>query len=300
MEVSVVIPAYNQADKLYLTLLSFCHQTRDPASFEVVVVDDGSHDETAERARCFVAPYHLQLVSQPNAGRAAARNLGVAEAAGDIIIFNDADRAASHEFVDAHARRHEAATDLVVVGSILEFYFSNLAARYADLIDDIGHNYREFGRFAREYHYANVVRNMYDSQGATDYHIPWISFLSGNVSLRRSTFCAAGGFDDRFKGWGFEHFELGLRLYNTNCKYIFERDAKNYHFAHARTERFYSSNLRSSLDYFTSKHPVPEVLMLEPFLKGEISLQAYEKLAGGSASLASRTRDTYFRRLGAF
>jgi glycosyltransferase involved in cell wall biosynthesis len=83
--VSAVITAHNGERFLRETLESVFAQDYDP--FEVVFVDDGSSDGTAEIARSF----RLRYVYQENAGLPAARNAGVALAAGDLIAFGDDD-----------------------------------------------------------------------------------------------------------------------------------------------------------------------------------------------------------------
>jgi glycosyltransferase involved in cell wall biosynthesis len=88
VSVSVVIPAYNAETTIDACLAAFTRQTVPPDSFEVIVVDDGSTDAT--RARIATHPM-ARLLTQVNAGPAAARNLGVQHALGEIILFTDAD-----------------------------------------------------------------------------------------------------------------------------------------------------------------------------------------------------------------
>ncbi|MGB2875029.1 MAG: glycosyltransferase [Gaiellaceae bacterium] len=87
MRVSVVIPAYDAEATVGAAISSALSQTyRD---FEIVVVDDGSRDATGLIASAFPEP--VRLVRQENGGVAAARNRGIAEAAGELIAFCDAD-----------------------------------------------------------------------------------------------------------------------------------------------------------------------------------------------------------------
>ncbi|WBU63491.1 glycosyltransferase family 2 protein [Paracoccus aerodenitrificans] len=85
---SVVIPAYNRSDKIGRTLAS-CFAQSDP-DFEVVVVDDGSADDTAEIVEAYTDP-RIRCIRQENAGASAARNRGVAEAQGRYVAFLDSD-----------------------------------------------------------------------------------------------------------------------------------------------------------------------------------------------------------------
>lgn len=86
-DISVVIPAYNAGPFLAEALTSVLEQTLPP--LEVIVVDDGSDDDTAEVARRF-GP-RVVLETQPNRGNGAARNRGVRMSRGAFLAFLDAD-----------------------------------------------------------------------------------------------------------------------------------------------------------------------------------------------------------------
>jgi len=85
--VSVVVPTYNRADCLRDTVASILAQTVPAA--EVIIVDDGSRDHTAQVCREFPPP--VRYLRRENGGSAAARNTGMRAAAGEYIAFLDAD-----------------------------------------------------------------------------------------------------------------------------------------------------------------------------------------------------------------
>jgi glycosyltransferase involved in cell wall biosynthesis len=87
MKISVVIPAYNAEKFLQRSVQSVLEQTEKP--FEIIVVDDGSKDNTAGVAAKFGK--QIQFVTQTNGGPAKARNTGMRMAQGDWIAFLDAD-----------------------------------------------------------------------------------------------------------------------------------------------------------------------------------------------------------------
>ena len=101
--VSVVIPAYDAAETVGGAISSVLSQTYD--DLEVVVVDDGSRDATGAVAAAFEGP--VRVVSQPNAGVAAARNRGLAEAQGELIAFCDADDVLLPRHLEALLAIHE-------------------------------------------------------------------------------------------------------------------------------------------------------------------------------------------------
>jgi glycosyltransferase involved in cell wall biosynthesis len=85
--VSVIIPAYNHRDFIVAAVESVLGQTF--TDFELIVVDDGSPDDTAAVLAPFAA--QLRLIRQANAGQAAARNRGLAAAEGEFVAFLDDD-----------------------------------------------------------------------------------------------------------------------------------------------------------------------------------------------------------------
>src|SRR5580704_10876157 len=87
MRVSVVIPAYNCGPYIAEALDSVLGQSLAPD--EIVVVDDGSTDDTPERVAAYVG--RVRYVRQANERVAAARNRGIAETSGELIAFLDSD-----------------------------------------------------------------------------------------------------------------------------------------------------------------------------------------------------------------
>src|ERR1019366_2789020 len=85
--VSVIIPAYNAGQRIARAIASALAQTRPV--LEIIVVDDGSTDDTAKVASSFGPP--VQVTSKPNGGPASARNLAASLAQGDWLAMLDAD-----------------------------------------------------------------------------------------------------------------------------------------------------------------------------------------------------------------
>lgn len=113
---SVVIPAYNREGTVARAIQSALDQTFPP--FEVLVVDDGSKDGTAQVIASFGPP--VQLVSRPNGGAPAARNSGIQRAKGDWIAFLDSD----DYWLPQHLERMAAA--IQATQGQADFYFANI------------------------------------------------------------------------------------------------------------------------------------------------------------------------------
>lgn len=111
LQVSVIIPACNAAETLTETLDSVALQTRQPD--EIIVVNDGSTDTTAAIAKAH--SLEPKVISTSNQGAAAALNLGISTATGDVLVFLDADDLWLAEKIELQAAllRNEPETGMV-------------------------------------------------------------------------------------------------------------------------------------------------------------------------------------------
>ncbi len=298
---SVIIPTYNQASRLLITLNSLAYQKMDnDESFEVIVVDDGSSDDTANVLDQFKEILPLKTVYQENKGRASARNRGIMASSSEIILFCDSDRPVTNYWVQNHISHHRNNENFVVgVGDIREFFFSNLEERTAALIEAMKQNYTSYHRLSRPFGFWEFLKNTLNEDGKSELSSPWVMTLIGNLSLRKSLLENAGVFDEDFKGWGFEHFELGYRLHNAGATFWYVPDATNYHLAHGRPENFYKEQMQASYDLFRAKYPVPVVDRLLSLMSGEITLGEFHNLAtyDNICSLPDQVQNLRFRPL---
>jgi len=101
---SVIVPVYNGAGTIERCLEALAEQTLPPDRYEVIVVDDGSTDATpriVDQWRAAHPQVQIRLISQQNAGPAAARNHGVAVACAPLLLFTDADCAPTPTWIEA-------------------------------------------------------------------------------------------------------------------------------------------------------------------------------------------------------
>lgn len=91
---SVLVPAYNEERTIEKILSSLVRvQLRDDIQMQIIVIDDGSTDATAEKAAAFAAPFsHIHIIRHPrNTGKGSAIHSGIQHATGELLIVQDAD-----------------------------------------------------------------------------------------------------------------------------------------------------------------------------------------------------------------
>lgn len=191
-EVSVVVPARNAAESLPVLLGSLRAQTLPAERFEVIVVDNGSTDATAQRARGAGAT----VVFEPEPNRSLARNRGVAAAASALLAFTDADCVAGPGWLEALVGC--LAHHPLVAGSI-ELRTGSPPNRVERL--------ESLWRFQQE-------RNVVDDGWAP----------TANLGVRREALDAVGGFDPAFRIGG-EDVDLCRRTARAGYSLAFCPDA---------------------------------------------------------------------------
>jgi len=94
MKCSIIIPNYNQGHFLWRSVNSAIKQTLDPSEYEIIIVDDGSKDNSLLIAQDIIAKnksHNIKLIKKKNGGTASARNAGIVNSVGEYIGFLDAD-----------------------------------------------------------------------------------------------------------------------------------------------------------------------------------------------------------------
>jgi GT2 family glycosyltransferase len=207
--VSVVVPTFNRRASLVRMLESLVQQTYPADRFEVVVVDDGSTDGSADAVRRLTLPYRLTLMTQRNQGPAVARNLGVERARGELIVFLDDDVVATPQVLAEHVAAQGDEPNLVVTGPM----------------SPPG----DWPRPAWVRWEEEQLQEQYRAMLAGKYPCTPRQFFSGNASLRRARFLEAGGFDQVFKRA--EDLELAYRLARRGASFTFNPRAEVLHYA---------------------------------------------------------------------
>jgi glycosyltransferase involved in cell wall biosynthesis len=198
VKATVVIPTYERSRRVRALLDCLVGQQ---AMAEVIVCDDGSHDDTRAVALSFTDRLPLIYCHQEDLGFRAgqARNLGIRRAQGDVVIFVDDDVLVAKDFVSEHVRAHEALSSPAIV---------------------IGYRHRAFEAPPSQPTLDEIARGEPDDRVAVlgtdgtpvrDHPRPWVYVYSCNFSVRRGS--PELSFAEGFHGWGMEDIELGYRLW---------------------------------------------------------------------------------------
>lgn len=208
---AVVIPVFERADTLVRTLASFEAQTH--RDFEVIVVDDGSTEDIAAAVTATDLDLNMRLLHQERAGFGAhrARNYGALETTAEVLLFVDADCIAHPDLIRRHLFWHSRASNVVVAGTRTHLDGSMLdleGIRTGVAAEGMPVTRREVP--PQDWRRLFYRRNKQLTMGDAAFR----AGLSSNLSVRRSSFEAVGGFSTVFREWGGEDTELAWRLWN--------------------------------------------------------------------------------------
>jgi len=184
MQVSVVVPVYRDASRARIAARALLDQHLPPeAVLEVILVDDGSADGTAEVLKS-LEPAVRVLALPKNRGRSGARNAGAEVARGSIVLFMDCDCLPNPGFLMQHFVALSAG-----------------AAASTGRVEGIGNCF-----WSRYQHDASMRRERQHAVGNI------YSGSSQNLAVRTAVFNAIGGFDTGYCRYGFEDRDLLIRL----------------------------------------------------------------------------------------
>src|SRR5262252_6321524 len=199
MSVSIIIPTFNGAGRIRKCIDALLPQTA-AINAEILVVDDGSSDNTGDVVSSYSG---LRLISQANAGPAAARNRGALEAKGTIILFTDDDCVPTSDWLAAMTKPFED-PDVVGVKGAYRTRQKSLVARF--------------------------VQADYEDRYRLMVTLPEIDFVDTYAAaFRRDRFLEMNGYDTSFPVACAEDIELSYRMSERGWKMKFAPTAIVYH-----------------------------------------------------------------------
>ena len=192
-KVSVIVPIYNGADVLPITVPPLLNQDYPRELTEIILVDDGSTDGTAKLLQNPQWKKRCKIVHHPeNRGRAATRNSGIEVATGELLIFLDCDIEVEPDFISQHVALHR---NDKITGVI-----SHISTREPHSKDKY-HRYIFFSKRG-----ARVV--------GSGQPLPFNYFIIGCSSIKAHALSVAGRFNEELPAYG-EDIDFAYRLWKT-------------------------------------------------------------------------------------
>jgi glycosyltransferase involved in cell wall biosynthesis len=210
---SVIIPTYNRKELLAKAIAGYLAQTSPELINELLIVDDGSTDDTDSMVRDFSrrSSFPIRYLRQPNQGPAAARNLGIREARSAVVLFTDSDIIPARNLVQQHIEWHRKNSQLpAAVLGYVTWPPEILATPFM----------RWYGE-TRLFHFQRLRNKM---------EVGFNYFYTCNLSLKTEFLRTRGWFDEEFKTAAFEDIELGYRLSKSGLQLLYNPAAIGYHY----------------------------------------------------------------------
>lgn len=211
---AVIIPTRGGAAKLHYPLDALEKQTEK--DFQVIVVCDGDIDGTANIVENYRnrGILHIQvIVFEENQGRSKALNAGHRAADAEILIRCDDDLEPKEDFIAEHIRLHQGPEETGVIGLVHNVYPDNPYAR--------AYGYMRDSKFREDAYQTPLERHWH--------------FWNANASLSREMFEKLGGYDERYRLYGWEDVDMGYMMYQAGAKIILAPSLETDHHIAATT-----------------------------------------------------------------
>lgn len=241
---SVIIPTFNRAAALEKCFSALRAQSLAQESFEVIVVDDGSNDETPKVLKKWTEQWpNLRALHQKNAGQGNARNKAIKEARGQIILFIGDDIYGDTDFLAKHTAFHRKHPEKEMACLGLTDWDPTLDV--TPFMEWLTHGGPQFA-----YHHLKP------EQEASYWY-----FYTSNISIKKDLLLV-DSFDPDFKAYGWEDIELGYRLMQKGLKLIYTPSAHavHDHFMEPSSLKKRMINVGKSAVLFQKKQPLVKVV----------------------------------------
>jgi glycosyltransferase involved in cell wall biosynthesis len=214
MKLTVVIPTHNRKRILEKVLGAFFRQRQPIPSFTILVVDDGSEDGTSDLVAQLAAsaPVPVMYYYQENRGLAAARNSGIRNVTGEVLLFCDDDIVPAENLVAEHLRMHQEHPEPNVAVLGCTVWSPELRVT----------------PFMRWYGESGALLDLKGIERKIDLDV--LHFYGGHMSLKPEFMKAHGMYDEDFTTYGWEDFELGYRLFQRGLRLLYNPCALGYHY----------------------------------------------------------------------
>jgi glycosyltransferase involved in cell wall biosynthesis len=248
---SIIIPTYNRADKLTTCIDKIYESILDEKEFEILVIDDGSTDNTEEIINEYKKE-NLKYFKQQNKGAGQARNKGIKEAKGRISIFIGDDIFITKEFLNEHLNIHKKNPEPNFACLGLTLWDPTI--KINKLMKWSTNELLFLGKFGgHQFAYNTLTPNKEAS---------YKHFYTSNISIK-TELLKNNPFSKEFSTYGWEDIELAYRLKKNNeLKIIYNPKALAYH-SHEIPENSFENRMKSigkGAVIFNKLHPETNIM----------------------------------------
>ena len=245
MKVAIIVPTHNRKEKLSDCLGSLLKQNYSGGLYEIIVVDDGSSDGTAEMVKeLSVSNANIRYLYQSNKGPAAARNLGIRQSSADIVAFSDNDCVLSPSWIRDMLEAHEAYPEAIAIGGATKANTANIKAVVSQSLSD--------GAIEADISGTKQI----------------IFFPTCNVSFKRK-YIFDEAFNELFLYPAGEDLEFFWRIFKKGRRFIYKQDIEVFHNCHPDLSSF----LRQAYLYGRGNYLAQHIHKDHPLLK-EIKIKS--------------------------
>lgn len=241
VKISIIIPsrisAYEKIEKLKRAILSLLNQTIGKELYEIILIDDGSEINLKHELKDFIEKKDVILLHQEKKGPAAARNLGIKRANGEILLFLGDDIMAASNLLQEHLRIHREHNNCAVI---------NRTTYPADL-----NEFTKLTMGGSECEKSEGVECRISNE---------IGFCTACVSIKKKSL-GDELFDEDFKDAAYEDTELGIRLDKKGIKIVFTSKTSvcHEHIHDIQSISEQSKNRGKASVYLKKKHPISNI-----------------------------------------
>ena len=243
---SIIIPSYNSIQELSITLKHLVQQDLTKKEWEVIVVDDGSEDETLSilKKLNFLSHINFKFVFFPRKLKRTgpldhrfragiARNLGVKQALGKFLFFLDSDILTPSFYISSVCNQLEKKN----VIQHPRYHLTKEAPRDYSKIDKHKHTFIKIDNYWENF-YATA-------KNWNRKHLPWKYISTNTLCLKSTLFKQVGWFKKNYTCYGFEDTDLGYRLYQAGVH--FKLNPINTYHLYRPSEFFNSDTFKQKL-----------------------------------------------------
>lgn len=274
--ISVIVPTYNRSQQLTYTLNSLVNQNFARSDFEVIVVDDGSSDETFQAVKPFENQINIKYVYQIDQGYrvSSARNLGIRVADGKFCIFVDSGIIVKSDCLIQHLNCHqEQNNEVAIIGYTYGWGADETELNRAIDPKDADGSIARLVEMGSVFDIRENIFRKYNYQ-IENLTVPWTLFYGGHLSIRRTSLFEIGLFDESYDGnWGAEDQDLGYRLHQAKKQIVLCKKAMVLHLPSPSDSNVKAKQAYENCKYFNQKFQTFESQLFFDAYANDVSRQ---------------------------